>query len=619
MGTDHDGEITSQGITFQRIISGRLPLLLALAGLAAIFFFRLPSTVQNHDSGELVANSYGLNVLHPPGFPLYLWLQHFWTQLLPVGSVFWRAALLNLIFSLGALAVVGWRIHRSALGAACIVLPLAFSKTFWAYSLLPEVFMLNLVLLASICALYLYAPVSKARTLGVCLLFALGSANNPSIVFVLPIVGHVLFQGKLSWQSKLGAFLASLAVVSAAYLSLLLLHSDSLFSWGRLHSLGDLLPHMLRRDYGTLQLTGQTQSASFSANTAGLLKTVLTQTPLSLLLATLPLLNYFFSRKLDPRYLVVLASLGAYVCIFLALANVDVSTRGNLILEAFFLFPLVALAMLAGFGLNSLAKTPPLWVLYVVAALGLGSSACNYRAYQKQNNLAGNTVIEDYAHNLLNMIDDDARAFVLVDSDVKVFALRYLQLIKAEHPGAIVLSQGMMFDRRQLEKIKVLRPDFRLAANFDQGPHALDVFKQFIEPNLKKFDFYLTKNIGFPQTKATYLALGRKISAGSGVQFDEASVTRIRHSTLAADLPVSLEFNEHKSLFAEYAYFDLKRGLLAQSRTKALAFFSQALQTVPYCLPALGNICVLKKGLGEDDRECLSQLQKMQQLEFNYY
>jgi hypothetical protein len=66
-----------------------------LAGFGVLYCACLPRTVQTLDTGELVAAAWKLTVAHPPGYPLFVWLQHGFMKLCPWGSVFHRAALAN--------------------------------------------------------------------------------------------------------------------------------------------------------------------------------------------------------------------------------------------------------------------------------------------------------------------------------------------------------------------------------------------------------------------------------------------------------------------------------------------------------------------------------------------
>src|SRR5437868_11212825 len=85
--------------------------ILIFAWIGGAYFRALPSTVQMGDTGELVAAAEKLLVVHPPGYPLWIWLQHFFLQWTDGASVFFRASLLNMFFSLGAL-VFTWGVLK---------------------------------------------------------------------------------------------------------------------------------------------------------------------------------------------------------------------------------------------------------------------------------------------------------------------------------------------------------------------------------------------------------------------------------------------------------------------------------------------------------------------------
>src|SRR4051794_15382158 len=90
-------------------------LVLLLFTLSMTYMFSLPRFVQGGDTGELVAAAYRLFVPHPPGYPLWIWLEHFWTHLVPIGTVFWRASFMNMLFALAALICVGYPLRKDPL------------------------------------------------------------------------------------------------------------------------------------------------------------------------------------------------------------------------------------------------------------------------------------------------------------------------------------------------------------------------------------------------------------------------------------------------------------------------------------------------------------------------
>ena len=109
--------------------------------IAILYLYCMPHNVQGGDTGEMAANPYAGRLLHPPGFPVFYWLARFATHVVPFESVYARAGMLSLLASLVSLSLLlSWR----KLGPSfVIVLVLAGNKTFWHYSMVPEVFLLQ--------------------------------------------------------------------------------------------------------------------------------------------------------------------------------------------------------------------------------------------------------------------------------------------------------------------------------------------------------------------------------------------------------------------------------------------------------------------------------------------
>jgi hypothetical protein len=105
------------------------------------------------DGSELATIPYVLGLAHSPGYPLYTWLGFLFSHLVPLGDVAYRINLMSAV--MGALAAGGlyWILIRllpegipPALRRGAALLPallLAFSRTFWAQSLIAEVYAPN--------------------------------------------------------------------------------------------------------------------------------------------------------------------------------------------------------------------------------------------------------------------------------------------------------------------------------------------------------------------------------------------------------------------------------------------------------------------------------------------
>jgi hypothetical protein len=160
------------------------PALLFIGSLV-LFFCTLAPTVTFVDSGELIVTAKNLGVAHPPGFPLYLLITHFFT-LLPLGNVAQRMHFASALFAAIAVVLVYFvtieaifsrqdqatkqntskrssRDTQASLPAELACIPgliagglAAFSRTLWSYATVAEVYTLNALLILSVILLLLH-------------------------------------------------------------------------------------------------------------------------------------------------------------------------------------------------------------------------------------------------------------------------------------------------------------------------------------------------------------------------------------------------------------------------------------------------------------------------------
>jgi hypothetical protein len=575
----------------------------ALLILVAIAYIKsLPSTVQTLDTGELVASAYRLHVAHPPGFPVFVWLQFLATHLIPFGTVFWKASFATAVFSLAALALFAYA-RKSALFFFACVLPLAFSRVYWEYSLLPDVFMLNVLLMAGIGAAYLRLAPSRLRTVLVFVLFALGCANHPITIFMAPILIDCLIEDRaIRWD----AIAAAVFTGFIAYASLLVMHPMSLSSWGELRGLGDVLRHAVRSDYGSFQLSGHSDQAQTGSNLLLFFQSLAQSVPLALLACVAGALRP--SRK----FKVFLAVAVLYFITFCFLANASEAV----ILDRFFLFGSIFVILAAIEPVTLLENKLNPGMRAGLCAVGVAIAILNLSLYRGENNYSSNTIVDDYARNLLKMAEGPRPTVFIVDGDTRCASIHYLQDVEGLNPQDLVFCLGIIFDVHQLNKLAAARPELVILPDWEK---TRDVLTHIVRPNLAKFDFILTPHVDSKAFHVTYLGLGRKLTDGSGEEVDLASLkkTERRSDPMTLDLPTG--FIEYKQLYAEYAFPYLKAGLLARTPDQAMSYFKEALELVPYCAPALGNICSLLKKSGQPSTECEAQLSTLRANELNYF
>jgi hypothetical protein len=159
------------------------------------------------DWGEMQTVPHLLGVAHPTGYPTYVVLGWF-AQLVPLGSVAFRANLLSAVLVSGALATVVAILLRLGVRppiAASVALALAAVPTVWAAATVAEVNPLHLLFVALLLHRALvWEEGRRTRDLVLgALLVGLALGNHLLIVFVAPFLGlFVLWVGRREIASR---------------------------------------------------------------------------------------------------------------------------------------------------------------------------------------------------------------------------------------------------------------------------------------------------------------------------------------------------------------------------------------------------------------------------------
>jgi len=245
------------------------------------------------DSGELITAAHEFGVGHPPGYPLFTLLARLSLLAAPPAAL--RVNTLSALC--GALAAAATCLATRRLCASLPVVPqtgggsdgapqtrggcggavlaglmFPLSRLAWSWALCAEVFSLNSLLLAALlataavfdcCPRHQLAQTSCVGALlcGLCL-----SNQHTSVLYILvlvPWVLHTLYTRQvLSVRVCVRVcvwFIAGL--LPYVYLPLSCLRHTARWTWGDQSSLGGMMTHLLRQEYGTLDLlkdhTGQ--------------------------------------------------------------------------------------------------------------------------------------------------------------------------------------------------------------------------------------------------------------------------------------------------------------------------------------------------------------------------
>ena len=484
------------------------------AGAGVVAFIAYAATAQRSlptgDSGDLISAAYVLGVPHPPGYPLYTILVHL-AMLFPFGTPALLANLLSSLCDALAVSLVAIIVYRlvartdrvdrrgldrdAAVAAAAGALLLAFSTTFWAYSLVAEVFALD-NLFAAILLLFAIEFASRPRPAFLCILgliSGLAMTNQQTIALLAPSLAVFTLAGlRRQWiargaRSRSTARLVAGEIAGASVLflvglvpyiyPLLAARGNPVVDWGDPRSLGSLLALITRANYGSFSLSLGVAQGSLGEQFA-LLGGNLTLgfVGAGIVLACLGI------WRLVRRSAVVSVGLVLAVLvpgpIFVAFANpafTDAVTRG--ILERFYILPAVGIGVLAGVGAEGvLAWSRTIRVarvqrripvaLAMVLLLGLPASAAV--AHVGAVDQSGNDVALHYGEDLLGELDPNA--ILLMRGDENYTSVAYVQFVEGYRRDVAAMDVELLKQPSYVALMRRLHPGVVIPWNaYDEG------------------------------------------------------------------------------------------------------------------------------------------------------
>lgn len=428
------------------------------------------------DTPELTAVALTAGVAHPPGYPLFTLIGWVFGQL-PVGPLPFRIALFSVVchtLTVGVIYAGTFRFTRSIPAAATAAAALAFSPVFWAWSLVGEVFPLNDLLAATmllLVALWHEHPERRALFVAGGLVGGLGAANHQTILLLGPAVLYLMWRQRKVLQRDLSLVrnaAIAFGIGLLPYLALPVLAArHPLWSWTDMRGLGDLVAHILRKDYGTGALITDPKFTGGSLiERVGAL--FLELDPLFLVLIAMGALYAWRVRRWYATYLLIAFGLAGPA--FIAYSNAKISDETTrAVLERFFLMPHVAVAPLAGFAVLAAGELAGRLrrsrrVLEAgIAAVALVAAgaivAVSYREVDQSNNHVAHTFGED----LLATIRPNAIFFA--GGDPVVFSAAYLQTIEQARPDVTTVVVPLLGAEWYVRQLKRDHPDLVVPDN----------------------------------------------------------------------------------------------------------------------------------------------------------
>ena len=585
--------------------------------LAIFFLFYLPfmpETVQMFDTGELVTNSHLLRVVHPPGYPLFTWVYYIFTNILPFENIFWLSSLLTVFLCLGTLLIIfksvfDFPVFFRFLFAGVV----ATTSLFWRYALLPDVFMMHLLFIATI--LYLYIKEESVfqkvdNNLLILFIWGVSTAHHNTTIFLLPIIIHAFVRKKE--KTKYFYSLLGISLSLALYCSILFLDTSSITSWGNINDIPSLVRHILRSDYGTFQLTVGNEVFSPTTNLLEKSRFFLNSSIISLFpILFIILLGLGLDSKSilkDKKSLLLILIFTLYVLIFFTISNIPLSSHGKEVFSRFMLMPSVILIFLAArFLLKSLLFQNKKF-RYLLFVLMILSITLNYITSSDLNNFSKNTVMEDWAYNKIDPINSGSdNIVILVTGDSKLFSLYYVQNILRFKPYVPVISPRLIFHEWYFDKVVAKLDKIKLNKERIVTLKRYNIYNDFLLPNLEQYSFFVDEyNIKqHPGIRFQYTPMGTIFNNNNNNNNNNSEYTYFnlsRNNAKIISSPENILFPVEKEVLYEPCRFFLKNISENPINKKPINSLRFALRYTPFCHQAALKLCQL----GYDkNRTCL--------------
>ena len=450
-----------------------------LCALGGVYWFCLPTTVPDFDSGEFYLIAHEGGIAHPPGYPLYCIILKTVTLLFGGQASARVLAAVSLVFVVAAAAVLHHLMvallreltHRplsenwlSIISGLCVFVVFTSTPLIRAATAI-EPFGLHLFLCASImsaCWFLLQASSTQhkwAYLIGV--LFGLSACNHSTAIMLVPLgILTLLYhrQDRLGHLSRAsGGFIVGL--MPLFYFATQ--HEKSGFIWGDWTNFNErLFVHLFRSEYGTFSLSTATSDVPIGGN----LIDVALRAPmlLSFIFAVFWLMGLWLSVKEpvhDNKRCLMWYKVGLFAAfilsgpVFFSLTQM-VTEEEFFTLQRFYAFPLMLstlyLVMGTAFAAHHCAsrlQKSRFWVLGLLAGLAL---ALHTALHVPTAVRSEETLLSQHVSNILALTPENST--LLVWSDGTYFgllnAMREQQLQQRRVIAIGLLNRGTWYSNR---------------------------------------------------------------------------------------------------------------------------------------------------------------------------
>ena len=435
----------------------------------AVFIKTLAPSLVGGDSGELIAAAYNLGVAHPPGYPLFTLLLRLF-QFIPIDGIGWRSNLLSACCDTGAAlfllaAVSRWsgNIWAGVFAAGLF----AFSPLIWTYAVSMEVFPLNNLFVAAMLFLTIRQwkePSPKIPPIAA-LVLGLGLGNHITLAFYgFPWLAWICWRGwkaghKPPWIKM--ALLFAVGLLPYLYLPIAAWRYPAV-SWGDTGTLSGFFRHVLRRDYGTLQLGAQFEAGgNLQENVWRYISSLPAETLwLGWILALVGLVSYWRKEKWQGPAVLTFGCFAFFIIFFESLVNFPPNNNFYFLVHVrFWQQPNLLVFAWCGLGFASLVAATRLrnWA---VIPLSLIAVALQVGIHFRSQDQSGNLVVYKYARAFLESLPRNT--LLLSKGDLATNGIRYLQTCENVRTDVRIFDREMLIYPWMTDIIRVNFPEVKV-------------------------------------------------------------------------------------------------------------------------------------------------------------
>jgi hypothetical protein len=471
--------------------------------------FLCPS-IAGGDSAELVTACSVMGIPHPPGYPLYTLLGKIFT-FIPFYSIAWRVNLLSPFLSAMCCMFIYLSLEhltKNPAASLCGSLCLAFSRYFWHYSEVSEVFPLNNMFVSLLIYILILWRENLKNDRYIYLagfFFGLSLTNHHTAILLMPgmmffLLYHkrnILFQKKILFFSAL-VFLAGL--IPYIYLPLAAM-KDPPLNWKNPVNVKNFKGLVFRENYGSMSLIPEKFLKENNLKVPPLYKKLSVylvsfyqQFRITGVLLGLTGFIYLFFTDLP-------LSIFLFTCIFftgfffVSIANMPFEIPLLVgVLQRFYIMSAVFFSFYTGFGVKYLLNNrfSRKWNVIISTVILLICFSVPFLSNMGEADFRNNYLAFDYGKNILSSLPHGSILFV--KGDLPSMTADYLQMAEGFRRDIKVIDYVKLRYDWYVEEIKKRYPDMIILQEKYEDTSFVDF--NLISLNIKKFEIFVTEPQG---------------------------------------------------------------------------------------------------------------------------